>query len=92
MSYGSDSTSGHLLTSDDVNMNECVLNARLNILPGMKLCKNQAHFLFTTNKLLVLAKNTNQSYKNYLEEKNKKERMLKETEKRQALEKNNQKN
>lgn len=82
------STSGLVLTSDKTAMNERGINARLNILSGMKKYNSKVSLLPITDELLLLARKAYQSYKNYLEEEKNKEKMKTEKDKREEAEKN----
>lgn len=61
------SASGNLLTPDKASMNAWGLNARLNMLSGLKKYDNKLFLVPMTKELLLLARNAHQSYRNYLE-------------------------
>lgn len=66
------SNSGRVLTDEKTAMSLRMLNARLYIKDSLKLYSNKPELVPFTKELLSLAKSANSSYKNYLEEKKKK--------------------
>jgi hypothetical protein len=75
------SNSGKVLTEDKTCISLKMLNAQLFIKDSLKFYSNKPELVPFTKELLSLAKAANSSYKNYLE-KEKKEKLEKETKKK----------